>query len=199
MVGLDHDMMQQWLNLEMDGELLPDQKRRLEAHLESCAECRTERESLLRLRRLLEADRVEVHPDFRAQVVAALPAAGWEARTPRAWRLPAALLLGLLASAVALVSTTTSPLPSGFSVLAALGVVFELFQVSVLAGAGLLAASWKGLGLAVAEVLASSVVTKVTFVVAVVGVNALLISLLRRRPAAQRARADSSPRGRDHG
>jgi hypothetical protein len=57
-----------------------------------------------------------------------------------------------------------------------------MFRASAVAGAGLIAASWKGLGMAFAAALSSPVSIGV-FGVFVLCLNLLLVSLLRRRRA----------------
>lgn len=195
---VDCTTCQEWLDLEADGAPpagpgTPN-RRHLAAHLESCADCRTEQAALARTREALAASRVAVRPDFRDQVMAALPAAGWEARTPRAWRLPAALLLALAGSAAALAGFGSARLHPGLAFAGALAAVGDLFQTALLAGAGLLGASWRGVGGVIAELLGGSPGSLVAFVVLVAGVDLLLLSLLRRRPAPAAERRDT-PRG----
>src|SRR5262249_26369083 len=95
----DHTLLHEWLNLEADGCLSADRQRRLDEHVAGCPECQRLRQSFAALGKLLAGARLPVRPDFKARVMAALPAAGWEGRHPRGWALPAAicLLLGGLA------------------------------------------------------------------------------------------------------
>jgi hypothetical protein len=195
---VDCTTCQEWLDLEADGAppAGPGAPRRgeLAAHLESCADCRSEQQALTRTREALAASRVAVRSDFRDQVMAALPAAGWEARSPRAWRLPAALLLALAGAAAALAGFGSARLHPGLPFAGALAAVGDLFQTALLAGAGLLGASWRGVGGVVAELLGGSPGSLVALVVLVAGIDLLLLSLLRRRaaPAAERR---NTPRG----
>lgn len=178
----DHDTFREWLYLEADGELAPERQSRLEAHVAGCPDCRREREELQALDRLLERDALPVRDDFRANVMSALPPVAWEARHPRTWTFPAAVFLLFAGLAAALMAFgSTGPAPSGLSALYA---VAGLLRAATLAGAGLLAASWKGLGMAFAEVLASPVSLGVCAFV-VLCLNLLLISLIRRRRPAQ--------------
>ena len=187
----DHNTYREWLDLEADGRLENEERAGLEEHLASCAECREQRGELRAFAGLLRRSAIEVRPDFRQAVMASLPAAGWEARSARTWRFPAAVvvLLGALAAGLLIAVPDTSS--SGFSILAAVG---SLCRAAILAGAGLLAASWKGMGLVFERVI-SSPVSLGAFGFLVLCLNLLLISLLRRkRPAEANARtAPSDP------
>jgi anti-sigma factor RsiW len=181
----DHSAYREWLNLDVDGRLARAEQLLLSEHLASCAECRREREELLALDGLLRRSAVAVRPDFRASVMASLPAAGWEARSPRAWGFPAAVVVALAGLAAALLVAGSASTPPGLSALLAVG---GMFRAAALAGAGLLAASWKGIGLVVEDVISSPVSLGV-FGFLVLCLNLLLISLIRRRrPAAAGAR-----------
>jgi anti-sigma factor RsiW len=180
----DHSIYREWLNLEVDGLLGREERSRLDEHLAGCAECQREHEDLLALEGLFQRSAVPVRPDFRGAVMSSLPAAGWEARSPRTWRFPAAVfvLLGAVAAAVMVAGPVAAP--SGLSALLAVG---GMLRAAALAGAGLLAASWKGIGLIVADVI-SSPASLGAFGFLVICLNLLLISLIRkRRPAQARA------------
>lgn len=56
-----------------------------------------------------------------------------------------------------------------------------MFQTAALAGTGLLAASWRGIGLAVRELFATSPGTVVAFLVLVLALDLLVLALVRRR------------------
>jgi hypothetical protein len=72
--------------------------------------------------------------------------------------------------------------------MSALLAVGSMLQAALLAGAGLLAASWKGIGLVFEEVI-SSPVSLGAFGFLVLCLNLLLVSLIRRkRPARAAAR-----------
>lgn len=172
----DHSTYQEWLNLHADGLLTGEEKTRFEEHLAGCAECRQESEELAALEGLLRRSAIAVQPGFRTVVMSSLPAVGWEGRAPRAWRLPAAAFV-LLGVAAALLITGSGSAPAGFSALLAVG---GMFRAAALAGAGLLAASWKGIGLIFEEVI-SSPLSLGAFGFLVLCLNLLLISLIRRR------------------
>ncbi|HWM94722.1 MAG TPA: zf-HC2 domain-containing protein [Thermoanaerobaculia bacterium] len=176
----DHTTYREWVNLEADGRLPRDERARLEEHLATCSACQSELDGLRELEGFLLQARVPVRNRFRDDVLTALPAAGWEARAPRTWGFPAAMfvLLGVIAAAV-IGSGTAAGEHAG---LGALSAVFGMFQATVLAGSGLLAASWKGFGLVFEEVL-SSPVSLGMFGVLVLCLNLLLVSMIRRKRA----------------
>lgn len=186
----DHSTYREWLNLDADGLLAGEERTLLNEHLASCADCRREREELAALEGLLRSSAVAVRPDFKETVMASLQPAGWEARSPRTWRFPAAVFVLLGGLAAALMVAGSAAEPAGVSALLAVG---SMFQAAILAGAGLLAASWKGMGLLFEEVI-SSPASLGAFGFLVLCLNLLLISLIRRRrpaSAAARKRTDS--------
>ena len=180
----DHNIYRDWLTMDAEGELSPAQRAELEEHLASCASCRAEREDLLALDGLLRKHSVAVRPDFKDAVLSSLPTAGWESRHPKTWSFPAAVVLLLAGIAAALFGSaqlgTAESSGSGSSALLA---VAGLVRATVQAGAGLLAASWKGAGLVIGEVIASPV-SLAALAVLVVCLNLILISMLRRKRAA---------------
>lgn len=184
MNATDCSTYKEWLELEADGRLDGEQRRLLDRHAAACAGCREERRTLAALRRSLERARVGVNRGFTAEVMGRLPAAGWEGSAPRAWRLPVALLAVLAASAAALVGIGSAQLHPGVPFVGALAAVADMFQTAALAGAGLLAASWQGIGLAVGELFSTSTGSLVAFVVLVLAVDLLLFALIRRRRTA---------------
>lgn len=190
----DHSTYREWLNLEIDGCLPPGQQAQMEAHLSSCPECRAEQEKMRALGDLLRRSTLQVPPDFSERVMAALPAAGWESRHPRTWSFPAAVFLLLGAIAAGVLGSGSPRLGSLYALAVA---VAGMLRAVVVAGAGLLAASWRGVGMVVADQL-SSPISLTAFAILVLCLNLLLISLLRRRRGgdAQSAGARSSPRSR---
>ncbi|HYG61004.1 MAG TPA: zf-HC2 domain-containing protein [Thermoanaerobaculia bacterium] len=189
----DHDTYREWLHLEADGELSPAQHTRLEAHLATCADCRRQLQEYRALDGLIARGSLPVREDFKSGVMASLPVVGWEARHPRTWRFPAAVFALFAGLAAALVSFgSEGPAPSGLSALFA---VAGLLRAAVQAGAGLLAASWKGLGMAFGDVM-SSPLSLGTAAFLVLCLNLLLISLIRRRkPAASEAAVPANRKG----
>ena len=173
---MDHNTYLEWVYLDADGGLGPAERSRLQRHLLTCAECRREREALPALFDLLESERMAPDDAFVDRVMSSLPPTAWEARHPR----------GLIAASVALVL-----LVGGVSLLAALGstqapgagplmAVIDLFGSAVLAGAGLLGASWQGLGMVAGELLGGSATGIAVFTLFVLGIDFLFLRLLMR-------------------
>jgi anti-sigma factor RsiW len=179
MDSTDHTILEEWLNLEADGCLPAAHQAALDEHVAGCAECRRDRAGFAALRALLAGSRLEVRPDFKARVVASLPAAGWEGRHPRTWSLPAAVCLLLGGLAIYLLGHGAAGLGTASSALLAVG---GMLRAAVEAGAGLLNASWKGVGMVAQESL-SSRTGLVVFGIFVLCLNLLLISLVRRKGA----------------
>lgn len=173
----DHTLMEEWLDLEADGCLPADQQRKLDQHVAGCPECQRERQRFAALAGLLAGSRLPVRPDFKARVMASLPAAGWEGRHPRSWALPAAVCLLLGGLAVFVLGEGAAGLSTASSALLAVG---GMLRAAVEAGAGLLNASWKGVGMVARESLSSRTALAV-FGVLVVCANLLLVSLVRRK------------------
>lgn len=189
----------EWLNLELDGRLSPDLLARLETALAVEPHLVRERTELARLDRLLAASRVPVDSQLRRRVMADLPAAGWEARSSKSWRAAVALLLLLGGAAAALVGMGSARLVPASPFLGAVSAVADLFTAAALTGAGLLAASWKGLGLALGELAGGSVTGIAALAVLVLCLNLLFFSLLRgatRAAVAPAERRDGPGAGR---
>jgi anti-sigma factor RsiW len=179
----DHSTFREWLEMEADGTLLPEQRTPLERHLAACPDCRAEREDLAALNGLLRRQSLAVQPDFRDNVMAALPDTGWEGRHPRTWRFPAAVVLLLGGIAAFLLGSNASDLGTGSSGLEALGAVAGMFGAALQAGAGLLYAAGSGAHLIAGEIF-SSPISLGAFGFLVVCLNLLLFSLLRRKRTA---------------
>jgi hypothetical protein len=176
----EHTPYREWLDLAADGGLEPERQAPLERHLAACPECRAELAALQSLDSLLMRSRLPVQPDLRSRVMQALPVAGWEARHPRTWSFPVALMVLLAGAATALLGTGAAPLdPAAHSGWGALFAVAGMFKATLLAGGGLLAASWRGVGMVVEGSLTPAVMGG--FALFVVFLNLLLVSLLRRR------------------
>jgi anti-sigma factor RsiW len=173
----DHSTYREWLNLDADDSLGAGERALLDEHLAGCAECRRERQEIESLDGLLRSAALPVRSDFQATVMSTLPTAGWEARSPRAWRFTALVILMLGGFAAALLIAGSAPATSGFGALAA---VAGMLQASAVAGAGLLGASWMGIGLVLDKMLASPL-SLGAFGFLVLCLNLFLVSLIRRR------------------
>ena len=194
MKRLDHETYREWLHLECDGELPSADRSLLRQHLDSCADCRAESQELVALDKLLTESRIPVHRRFHAEVMSALPSAGWESSHPRSWvaALIVAALLGI--TGAALLGTSAARLEPAAPFVGAIIAVVDLFRSTAVAGAGLLTASWKGLGLAFQELLAGSVWNRLAGGLLVFGLDFLLIRLLLRRNRTAEAAARRNPR-----
>ena len=189
-----HQEYHELLQMQADGELSRLEAQRLERHLAGCAGCREERHELARMEELLAAATVRVRPGFRDEVVAALPTAAWESRHPASWAAGVALVLLLGGGAFALTGATgaaASPVAEMFFA------VLDLFRSSLLAGFGLLDASWRGLGLALGRLFDGSWINLVAFGVFVLGVDALFLRLLLK--TRNRVRESAAGRETDRG
>ena len=140
------------------------------------------------LDRLLAEIRVPVDPAFSRQVMSRLPDADWRptaigcaasGRSPRRWS-PC--------------SPPSPPCSSAAAMARGAGVgtsIVDLVVTTVAAGAGFLAASWRGLGTMVDAALDGSVTALLALGLAALAANGLLLLLLRRRRSAVRSNNDS--------
>jgi len=183
------------LDLSLDGALGTAEARRLDAHLARCSACRTERAQLEKLSEVLQSAKIDVDPSFRDRVIAELGPTAWEARTRRSW-ISAVALAALFGSIAAVLGGFgAARLAPASSFLSALAAVFGLFEASLLAGFGLLGASWRGLGLGVQEVLSGSPANVVALAAVVLGCNLVFFRLFQSTVAAiGRKRASEAAR-----
>lgn len=181
----EHVRWQERLDQSVDGTLPAADRAALESHLSSCTGCRRERQSLERLRDQLASTRVEV----RAELVSAVMAAVNGERRAVARPLPfAAALVGLLVVLSVVVLRVAGAEVQGLELI---GTVLDFATSTLVAGAGLLAASWRGVGMVVEEWLLASMPNLLVSLMVLVALNALAIRLVRsRRRAASRARRD---------
>lgn len=168
--------LREWLDLDLDGHLDVGEKAHLEQHLASDAELRAERTAVGALHAMLAESRVEVDPEFKQRVMATLQPGLWESRQAL-WWLPVALMIVLATAAAGLLAVGGAP----DHVLGTGQAIFDFLQVSLLAGAGLLSASWRGLGLGLEELFAGSKTGFLAFGILVLCLDLWFISLLRRR------------------
>lgn len=177
----DDKTLTELLYLEPDGELSRAERQRLDEATRKSPEMRETRRQLERLDTLLAESRIEVDADFKEELMAKLPPAGWSARHPRSWWLAAGVLALLGGAAALLTGLTAAKLEPASPFLAAMSAVVDLLASSIAAGAGLIGASWRGIGLALGEWLGTSLPNTIAFGVLVIGVNVLLLRRLRRR------------------
>ncbi|HEV8630858.1 MAG TPA: hypothetical protein VGV61_11110 [Thermoanaerobaculia bacterium] len=143
---------------------------------------------LARLDALLASDRVMARPGFARQVMAALPArAPWADRRVQGWRSSLLALAALVALALGFLGIGGARLAPASPALAAARAVADFGMAAALSGAGLLAASWRGVGMALGAAL--DLPAQVVFGLGVLAVNALLLVLLRRGGRSWRRRA----------
>jgi len=174
----DQEALRELLDLDLDGQLGPAERSRLQEHLAADPELAAEHRRLLALHAGLTEARVSVRPGFKAQVMAALPLPAWLPQRSFVWTLPLAMTTVLAISAAWFLSG--SALGEGALVGTGLAIV-DFFNS--MAGAGLLAATWTGLGIALEEFVSESGLNLLALAVPVVLLNLLFFSLLRRRRA----------------
>jgi len=187
----NHSQFKEWLYLQADGMLGGEDRRRLESHMAVCEECRRERREATRLLDLLGEAVVAVDTGLAGRVMSSLPEAGWESKSAASWRLAVAVfaLLGTGAAVLGL-GETSADVPVAGAALA----LASLFRSALLAGGGLLAASWTGLGLALDELFAGSRVAFAVFALLVFGIDVLFLRLvLRRRLRQMESKVESEP------
>lgn len=196
MASIDPGTLREWLDLDVEGELPERERALLERELAADRDLARERSELANLHSLLRESAIPVRPGFQVQVLKSLPAAGWEAQHPRSWWLAVALLLILGGGAAMLVGAGSARLAPESPFLGAVLAVAELFRAAALAGAGMLAASWKGVGLALSASLGGSILGIAAFSALVIGLNVFLfreIRRSRRKLAAQAAPGQRPP------
>ncbi len=180
----DHSTYREWLHLEPDSELNAGQRSGLQQHLAACPSCREERRLLTNLTAMIDDTRIQVRPDFTRTVMEKLPTAPWETRSPRTW-IAAMVVVVLLAIGASLMIGVAGDEVRSAVPIAAATAVWELLSSSALAGAGLLAASWKGLGIAFQDVLGRSVWNLLAFGALILCLDLILFRLLFRRRTAE--------------
>ncbi len=170
-----------WVDLDLEGELREEDKARLDALAETEPRVQAERFALESLHRMIGDDRIPVRPGFAARTMAALPHAWWERRRSSAalpvWALPLAMMLVMaLGGALLLGGAEETGRFAGIGL-----AVLDFVQVTFLAGAGMLFATWRGVGFGLEQLIADSGMNLLAMVAGVVFLNLLFLSLLRRR------------------
>ena len=176
----DHSPYKEWLHLDLDDALRPAQRSELREHLMGCRSCQIEQHELAALDEFMIESKIDVRADFHTEIMSSLPRAAWESRHPRNWIAAASIVLILILGSGLLIASGSDSLGSTVPVVAAFAAVGELFRSAALAGAGLLGASWKGLGLAFQELLDGSIWNLLALGVLVIGVDVLLVRMLRK-------------------
>ncbi len=202
---MNHVQLQELLDLDLDFEcaareagtasrdmemLEPAEKARLEEHLAQCGDCRRERESLRLVHARLASSVVEPREGFTGEVMRSLAPAPWEARAAVVWRWPFAMLLALGGIAAVLLGGAAAELEPRAGSFDAFVALARLLESAALAGAGLLGASWQGLGSGLGEWLGASKTHLATAALALVALNLFFLRLLR--PTSRRADARKS-------
>ncbi|MEO7793352.1 MAG: hypothetical protein ABIV06_01150 [Thermoanaerobaculia bacterium] len=191
---MNHDHLLEELDLEIDEvehidgaqELLrPAQKGALAAHVAGCSECQHESRELREVHRLLSASVVQPREGFTGEVMRALVPAPWEARTAVVWRWPFAMLLALGGLAAVLLGGAAAELEPSSGSFDAFVALARLLESAALAGAGLLGASWRGLGSGLGEWLTASKTHLAMAGGLLLALNLLFLRLLR--PASRHA------------
>lgn len=193
MKEIDEATISQWLDLDLENELDPSAKRELELCSRAQPELVAERRKMASLHEMLRQSRIAVSADFRSQVMSSLPEPAWRPRRAARFGGEWAPILGLmvilgLAAAWFLDSSAAGDTHAG----GIAGAVADLLTTAVLAGSGLLFATWRGIGFGVEELLAGSRWNLAAFGAGVLCLNLLLYSLLKRRSARAEARSGSA-------
>ncbi len=176
----DSATWRRWVELDLEGELPEEDKARLAEIAETDGRVLAERRALESLHRMIDEDHIPVQPGFTARVMASLPQAWWERQRKGAglpvWALPLAMMLVLsLGAAVLLGGAEETGRFTGIGL-----AVIDFMQVTFLAGAGMLFATWRGVGIGLGELIAESSMNLLAMVGGVVFLNLLFFSLLRR-------------------
>jgi len=172
------------VDLGLDGALAPGESETLRARIANDEGLRREERELGKLHEVLASGRVVARPGFTDAVMVALPeSAPWADRKLLGWRSVLGTLAAVLALALGAFAIAGARGMDGVGFAAARAVA-DFAMSAALSGAGLLAASWRGVGMAVAAAL--DLPATIVFGIGVVAVNALLIALLRR-PRRRRA------------
>lgn len=177
----DPTQLAEWLDLDVEDALGPAERKSLVAALAADPQLAAERQRLVELRALLASGKVPVEPTFSLRVMAELPAAGWEARHPRYWAVAMAVAALLATASAVLLGIGSARLGPSLPFGAAAAAVLDLFVAGASAGAGLLGASWRGVGLMVGNLLQTSPAHLLVAAFGVGCLNLLVLQLLRRR------------------
>lgn len=139
---------------------------------------REEESALRNLHAGFAALRLELGEEFAERVMARLP------RRSRAWTWVAAMAAAVVLAVIAAVLGSGAAAGTGSIV----GALSDFVTASLTAGAGLIGASWQGVGDVVRSWLSTSPWNAALALVLVAALHLLLFSLLRRRRSAAHAR-----------
>jgi len=142
--------------------------------------------------RLLEGSRIEAGDGFVASVMSRLGAPAWGRRAVSPWLAAAAIVLLLATAAVVLLSGSSEAGVAATS----LAAVLDLASSALLAGAGLIGASWSFLSLPARAAFGDSTAASVATLAALLALAFVLRRSLRRRRATAPASAGSDRRER---
>lgn len=182
-----NDEILERLDTWLDGGCHEPEASQLRADLAQSEELAAQERALRNLFAHLESSRLDVPPDFADRVMAALP----RRRPLVSWGVAAAVLVAFGLGGLALLETSGL----GGGSLGLFSAIGDFVATSLVAGAGLIGATWSGVGTAVREWLGPSPVNWVIAAAVLLSLGLLLVSLVRRRvPAVQRSR---SSRGDD--
>jgi len=190
---IQSDTWKEWIDQDLEGQLASSDKELLGQLDEADQRIAAERQALASLHQMLGESRIEVRSGFSAQVMQALPKAWWEREVATGglarWVLPLAMMFALAFGAAGVLASADE-----FGPLAGIGIaLLDFIQVSILAGAGMLFATWRGLGFGLEHFMANSGLNLLALASAVGFLNLLFFSLLRRRvPVAEAGDATAS-------
>lgn len=186
-----------WMDAEAEGGLGAEDQAGLRAFLATAdpEAVAAERRAWDQLHSALREDCTAVRPDFQDNVMAAIDPALWDASRREqagAWKLPLAMMLVLALGAV----WTLGGVAPDHPVVGAGSVLADFVQSTLLAGAGVTVATWRGVGMGLEEMLAGSSFSWAAMLLLVVSINLLFVSLLRRRSGPARAMARNTDESR---
>ncbi|MEM7586048.1 MAG: hypothetical protein AAF560_21840 [Acidobacteriota bacterium] len=183
-MNIESAVWKQWLDQDVDGELSAGERKQLETVLETDPEARADQRGLTALHQAMQEDRIAVRPGFSEQVMTALPQTWWEreasAGLPR-WALPLAMMLVMALGAALMLGGSAE-----VGRIAGVGMtLLDFMQATFLAGAGMLFATWRGFGFGLEAMIAESGLSLLAMAGAVLSLNVLFFSMLRRRRLAE--------------
>ena len=182
---MDHLEISERLESYAKAELASAEAAEVARHLEGCESCRAELEVERALLSGFADLRISARAGCAQNVIDRLRAPSWGRQKPAAWAFPAAAMAIFAAAAAWLSIGSSSPLSGLASTLG------DLLATSLLAGAGLLGATWRGVGLAVRSAFSGDPLALLGLA-AVTGLSLFGVYRFLLRP--RWARAPRSPR-----